>query len=79
MWAMPFIAGTDVGAVAVAFAGGVCAAANTERLAVKAIMPRRRSAVRAGAIFLCVMKLSDMERFLSAPAWSDFIQLEDSR
>jgi hypothetical protein len=79
---MPFMGGRVVGAAAGAAAGGtgaVCAAAKPERPAASAINAKQRSAVRGDGILLGESLLGDMGAFLSALAWSDFVQLKDSR
>jgi hypothetical protein len=78
---MPFMGGRVVGAAAAAAAGGagaVCAAAKLERPAASANRAKQRSAVRGDGILLENL-LGDMGAFLSALAWSDFVQLKDSR
>ena len=60
-------------------AGAPCAGAKLERPAASANNAKQRSAVRGDGILLGENLLGDMARFLSALAWSDFVQLKDSR
>jgi hypothetical protein len=79
---MPFMGGRVVGATAAAAAGGagaVCAAAKPETPAASANRAKQRSAVCGDGILLGENLLGDMGAFLSALAWSDFVQLKDSR